>query len=137
MLVFVYYRVEKNQETATQLYTSILWSFSVFYCADVKMKSKSVIFFCEIEYRNSLLFKEKQSETFLEDLKNKISGSDQILGPGGLRQTNFFFFFRPYDYYNWQVSLLTGVHALKKKIFLTLWYTFLLHHSLVCYNFIF
>ncbi len=46
--------------------------------------------FGEIEYRNSLTFQAKPSETFPENYFFFNSGSVQILGWGGLRQTNFF-----------------------------------------------
>ena len=64
--------IELNK-TKKQLHNFIPLLFSVLLCWYVKMKpSVCWHIFGEIEYRNSLLFQEKSSETFLEDLKKKF-----------------------------------------------------------------
>ena len=54
------------------------------------MTKKSGIFFGEIEYRNSLLFHEKPSETFLEDLK-KGQGWTKFWGRADYAKPTSFF----------------------------------------------
>ncbi len=71
MPVFVYYRVEYNQDRATQLYTTILCSFSVFYCADVKMKSKSGIFLVKMSTETPCCSKKNHQKPSLK-IKKKF-----------------------------------------------------------------
>ncbi len=83
----------KLNKTKKQQHNFIPLSCAPFQCFIMLIYQNEVKvwhIFGEIEYRNSLLFQEKPSETFLEDFNKKGTGSDQILGSAGYAKPTFF-----------------------------------------------